>query len=136
MRTQKVLPSTAAITVLLCILVFAGCASTQQKKIIANEKMLAAAGFKRYPADTPEKLERLKELPQLKLFTRTDAGIEYYIYADAHHCRCLFKGGREEYERYQQLVLDDQLAQEKRTNEKRDRARGLDWGQWRFRDDW
>ncbi len=136
MRVRKILPSAAAFTAAICILVFSGCASTPPKKLVTNEKLLAAAGFRRYPADTPAKLARLKKLPQQKLFARAEGGVEYYIYADAQHCQCLFKGGREEYEHYQQLVLDNQLAQDRRTREKRERAKELDWGKWRFRDDW
>ena len=136
MRTARSLPFTGVFTAVICILVFSGCASTPPKQLIANEKLLAAAGFKRYPADTPTKLARLNKFPQQKLFSRTDGGVKYYIYADAQHCKCLFKGGREEYERYQQLVLDHQLAQDRKTNEQRDRTRNLDWGNWRFRDNW
>jgi len=136
MRTEKILPNTVVLTAAICILVLAGCASTQPKKIIANEKLLAAAGFKRHPADTPAKLEQLKKMPQLKLFTRKENNSEYYIYVDAQHCQCLFEGGREEYERYQELALKNQLAADKRRNEKRERNRNLDWGQWRFRDNW
>ena len=44
-----------------------GCAYTQRQKAQQIEPMLSAAGFKMKLADTPEKLAKLKAMPQLKL---------------------------------------------------------------------
>jgi len=53
---------------------------------------LEDAGFIMRPADTPEKLARLRKLPARTFVARNAAGGRYYIYADPDVCKCAFVG--------------------------------------------
>ena len=69
-----------------------------------TESMLAQAGFRQLPADTPKKLEHLQTLPERRIVIRSHQGKKYYVYADPQDCKCLYMGNTAQYQRYQQLV--------------------------------
>ena len=70
-----------------------GCASMQQQQVSATEDLLAAAGFKIRPADTPERMAHLNTLQPYKLIARSKDGEFVYTYADPLYCKCLYAGG-------------------------------------------
>jgi hypothetical protein len=115
------LKSIVMITVLGIAL--AGCAAIEKSKATDTEQLLAAAGFKMKPADTPEKLAHLKTLTQLKVVPHERNGKMYYVYADAAYCQCLYAGNQEAYQRYENLIVTQNIAQ---MNE----AASMDWGMW------
>lgn len=59
-----------------------GVPQTPKKKAFEAEKLLVAAGFTYKVADTPEKLEQLKQLPQHKLIRYVLSGRTYYLYPE------------------------------------------------------
>jgi len=61
------------------------------------------AGFIMRPADTPQKLERLKRLPPLKFVGRTRHGGRYFIYADPTVCKCVFVGNQSALQAYRDM---------------------------------
>ena len=67
------------------------------------EEMLVAAGFEFKKADTPEKMEQLKALPQGKFTRHEKNGKVTFLYADVLSCKCLFSGNEENYARYREL---------------------------------
>jgi len=83
-----------------------GCTIAPKPTLQQDEDMLANAGFTLKPADTPEKMGRLKKLPQKKLFQQKINGKVYYLYADAVHCQCLYRGDEGAYNNYQELVRE------------------------------
>jgi hypothetical protein len=85
--------------------------------------MLAAAGFKMKFADTPEKLAHLKTLTQRKVVPQDQDGKPVYIYADAEFCRCLYGGDEAAYDRYEKMVVSENVAE---MNE----AGAMNWGMW------
>jgi len=87
-----------------------GCASLQQQQVQDTEQMLAAAGFKIRPADTPERLAHLETLQPLKLVARSRDDQFVYTYADPEYCKCLYAGGPKAYEELQRLRLQKQQA--------------------------
>jgi hypothetical protein len=89
----------------------AGCAAVAKEDATATENLLAAAGFTMRPADTPEKLEHLKTMPVRKIVTRTRNDQLVFTYADPDFCRCLWVGDARQYNEYQRLVTQKQLAQ-------------------------
>lgn len=125
---------TRVFAVMLTI-VLAACASTQIKKVIRMEKLLMDSGFKMRPADTPEKLAQVKQLPQHKIITHQQGDKVLYIYADADHCKCVYAGGKEAYQRYQGFAVEKQ-SEEDRIVEDRDKPAPMDWGEWRFNESW
>lgn len=119
-------------TVMLLALVFfpSGCASTQNNKAINQEQLLASAGFRKKLADTQEKLDHLKDMPQRKLFQQERDGKLYYVYADTKLCKCLYFGNKEAYESYQQILLNMKLKTEDAASAAMYRAGERDWEMW------
>ena len=69
-----------------------------------TDMRLVDAGFIMRPADTPEKLARLKRVPPRKFVRRkTEAG-HYYIYADPDYCKCVLLGDQRAMRTYRDMV--------------------------------
>ena len=115
--------------VLLMILVASlyGCASMQQQQTQATEDLLAAAGFKIKPADTPQKLAHLNTLQPYKLIARSRDGQFYYTYADPQYCKCLYAGGPKQYQEFERLKFQKQQAA---TELMASEEATMDWGLW------
>jgi len=97
------------------LLLLAGCSLfrvTPQQQAAQVEPVLAAAGFRILPADTPEKLAHLQKLPPLKLTPRQHNGQIQYAYADPYSCTCLYVGDEQAYQKYQRLALEQNIAHE------------------------
>ena len=94
------------------------------------ESTLAAAGFQARPADSPAKMEKLKLLPQRKLRSKTKDGELIYFYADAEFCQCLYVGDQAAYSRYQQLAIQQKIAQEQMNAAEMNEDAAMDWGMW------
>jgi hypothetical protein len=77
------------------------CAMTGNARNEDIEQDLAAAGFRKMPADTPGKLAQIRTLPQRQVVPYQKNGADYYLYADAALCKCLYEGTQEAYRRYQ-----------------------------------
>jgi hypothetical protein len=98
------------------MLALAGCAAFQPNpQAVADQKesMLAAAGFKMLPAETPDKLAHAQSLPQLtiKYYTDSDGSLHYWM-ADAQYCQCVYVGNEAAYQKFKQMQFQAQLADE------------------------
>ena len=69
----------------------------------ATGMLLEDAGFKMREANTPQKMERLRELTPHKLIARQKNGVPYYLYADPDDCKCLFVGDKLAFENYRAM---------------------------------
>jgi hypothetical protein len=87
-----------------------GCANTHH-----TENLLSAAGFRTILANTPQRQEQLKALPPDKVTLVQRNGKNYYVYADPANWQ-IFVGTPSQYEKYQQLRLANNLAQEQLEN--------------------
>ncbi|HEY7041193.1 MAG TPA: hypothetical protein VID28_20150 [Methylomirabilota bacterium] len=66
---------------------------------LATQQLLAAAGFRKKVADTPEKLAHLETItPARRLVTHRWDGRLYYVYADPETCKCLYVGSPDQYQ--------------------------------------
>jgi len=83
-----------------------GCANTQH-----TENLLSAAGFRTVIANTPQRQEQLKALPPDKVTLVQRNGKNYYVYADPANNQ-VFVGTPSQYQKYQQLRLASNLAQD------------------------
>jgi hypothetical protein len=83
-----------------------GCANTQH-----TENLLSAAGFRTIIANTPQRQEQLAALPPNKVRLVQRNGNNYYVYADHAHYQ-VFVGTPSQYQKYQQLRLANNLAQD------------------------
>jgi hypothetical protein len=102
-----------------------GCAGPHQ-----TEDLLAASGFKIIPANTPEQQTHLKTLPNHKISMVQRNGKEYFVYPDAEH-NVLYVGQNAQYQQYQKLREQRQLAQERANSNMLLSDPGWDvWGPW------
>jgi hypothetical protein len=110
----------------LYLIVGAGCAAssfsnpfaetkTPQQQAQELEPMLQAAGFSELPTTTSDQTTRLKTLPPLKLNYYIDqSGVRHYWMADPDYCKCLFHGDEASYQRYENIKLENQVAERDR----------------------
>jgi len=76
---------------------------------------LEAAGFSQLPATTADQDARLKTLPALKLGYYDDQnGAKHYWLADPDFCKCLFHGDEASYQRFENIKLENQVAERDR----------------------
>ena len=93
-----------------------------------KEGQLAAAGFVRQPADTPQKVAKLQALPQNTMVAAQRKGHNVYIYADAAGCGCAFIGNDAAYQQYQQIRTANNIAQMQETTALLNQEAAMDWG--------
>jgi len=98
----------AAILFVTCV---AGCAETPQQRAQRLEPMLSAAGFHIHPADTPERIDHLKSMTPLKIRYYERNGKLRYWFADPIVCQCIYVGTEANYQKYEQLKLQQQMVQ-------------------------
>lgn len=102
----------------------------EASKARKTEQVLAAAGFKIKLGETPEQLAHLQTLAQHQLTAHEKDGAVYYIYADSTTCKCLYWGNEEAYQRYQQLALQQQIADEQQSAAMMNQSAAMNWGMW------
>ncbi len=85
----------------------AGCVTVGAQE---REGQLAAAGFTRLQADTPERAVKLQALPQNTITYAQRKGGAVYIYADAAGCDCAYVGNAAAYQQYQALRAANNIA--------------------------
>lgn len=90
----------AAAILILTTLGLAGCKSVAEVSVRDTRRELSRAGFKKLEADTPEKLDHLKTLPQLVVTKRYRDGELFYFYADSIASKRLYVGKLDNYLRY------------------------------------
>ncbi len=73
------------------------------------EGMIIEAGFVKNPADTPEKMARIRSEVQRKVIPVREEGQTYYLYADADFCQCLYVGNESAFGRFEELIYRGNL---------------------------
>ena len=136
MRTPLSLKAIMSILAATIALSFFSCASTGTSEKDKTEKLLKASGFKMGLADTKEKLDQLKKLPQRKVFSHQEGDKIFYIYADAENCQCAYSGDEEAYSRYQKLTHEKRLSEEEQREALKDERRQMDLNDWSFDQAW
>ena len=101
-----------------------GCANTQH-----TENLLSAAGFRTIVANTPERQQHLKTLPPEKMTLVQRNGKNYYVYADPAHWQ-IFIGNPSQYQKYQQLRLANNLAQDQLEAAQMNSMTAMNWEMW------
>ncbi len=111
----------------------AGCAGTGEKNPARMERNLLHVGFQMKLADTPEKMKRLKALPQREIFRYEKEGKIHFVYADAEECECVYVGSESAYQRFVNLKRDKKLDQKNRVSREMRTIPSVDmqtWGPW------
>lgn len=104
-----------------------GCAAQQAREM---DGMLAAAGFQVRPANTPEKLQQLKSLTPRALVQMQKDGAPYWVVADPTVCQCLYVGDQAAYQRYEQLKLRKEYADEQMMTAEMNADAAMNWSMW------
>jgi hypothetical protein len=97
-------------TLLILAAALGGCAAIERQDAAGTEKLLAAAGFRAIPADSAERRRDLATLPPREVVIRHRGARTVYVYADARNCRCLYVGGPNDYAKYLQLKVSEDIA--------------------------
>ena len=111
-------------------LLASGCTYFRREDADHTESTLAAAGFQMKPADTPKREAALAKFPVRKLVSRVREGQVTYFYADPDFCKCLYYGNQQQYGRYKQLAIQQQIAQEQIDAAEMNENTAMDWGMW------
>jgi hypothetical protein len=104
-----------------------GCATTTSTQ--NKESMLVAAGFKTVTPKTPAQQQKLQKLPPGKVAMIQKAGKTYYIFPDAAHNQA-YVGGPKQYRAYQQLRLENKLAEQNLETAEMYQDPMMGWGAW------
>jgi hypothetical protein len=110
--------------------VLGGCAALRKSDVDSQEQLLSAAGFQMKLADSPQKIAHLQTLTSQKLVPHTRDGKLYYVYADPEFCKCLYVGDEAAYQKYQQLAIQQKLAQEQMNAAAMNENAAMNWGLW------
>ena len=116
---------TIATGALISSAALAGCVSVGAPE---KEGQLAAAGFVRLQADTPQKIAKLQALPQNAIVFAQRKNGNAYIYADSAGCGCAYVGNAAAYQQYQQLRAANNIAQMQETTAMLNAEAAADWG--------
>ena len=131
LRRRETMRWTKPILLLVALgLSVTGCAAIRAHQTVETEQVLAAAGFQVKPADTPEKLAHLQLLTPRKVVRYTRDGQPQYVYADPETCKCLYVGDEQGYQKYQELSLKKQIADEQMSAAQTNWDASMNWGAW------
>ena len=107
-----------------------GCAAIRAHQTAETEQVLVAAGFQMKPADTPAKLAHLQTLTPRKVVRYTRDGQVQYVYADPETCTCLYVGDEQRYQKYRELSLQKQIADEQMSAAQANLDASMHWRDW------
>ncbi len=93
---------------LVCLaLILTACGGKQSKmEVEQTSYVLISAGFNAIQANSRARLDHLRSMPQHRFLHLVRNGSDYYLWADAADCECLWVGTFENYQRFKQLAWD------------------------------
>ena len=84
-----------------------GCAESHTERAQRLEPMLAEAGFRRVPADTQARAQKLDDMTSLRISYAARNGKLAYWFADPYVCNCLYVGSRQNFEQFKNLAQQE-----------------------------
>ena len=133
MKIQK--PNSIVITIFVATvaLIVTGCAEMGSGN---TTSLLSAAGFRAHTPQTPKQQQIYASLPPYQVERATIKGHTFYVYKD-EKSGVAYIGREPEYQRYQQLAIQQQIAQNYYNAVAMDRAAAYGWyGAWGPRAFW
>jgi hypothetical protein len=112
----------------ICTALFVGCATTNTSTQ-NRESMLVAAGFKVITPKTAAQKQKLQNLPPGKVTRIQKKGKTYYIFPEPAR-NLAYVGGPEQYQEYQQLRVENRLAQEDVESAEMYQDTAMEWSVW------
>ena len=117
----------------LASLFLTGCAGMGSSN---TESLLTAAGFRARTPQTPKQQQIYAALPPYQVQRATVNGKVFYVYKD-EKAGVAYVGREQEYQRYQQLAIQQQIAQNQIAAAEMEQQAALDWyGGFGFRRLW
>jgi hypothetical protein len=95
----------AGLLLIAVALATAGCTAMRKAEAQRDEPMLADAGFRALPADTPEREQLLRRLAPDRVTEVLRGEHTFYVFPDPDGCHCLYVGSSEEHDEYQKLLF-------------------------------
>ena len=121
MKTLSILAAAIALT---------GCAAIARDNAADTENTLSAAGFTIRPVTTQQQSALVATLPANRISRQINGSHVSYLYPDPINCRCLYVGGEDAYGRFQQLAIQQRIAQEQIQAARLNDDFAWDWGPW------
>jgi hypothetical protein len=112
----------------VCTAMLFGCATTQTSTQ-NRESMLVAAGFKAITPKTATQKQKLQNLPPGKVTRIQKKGKTYYIFPEPAK-NLAYVGGPNQYQEYQQLRVENRLAQEDVESADMYQDAAMEWSVW------
>ena len=107
-----------------------GCTAIEDRDAEQTEQLLAAAGFDMRTADAPAKLADLERLAQHKIVRHERDGQIYYVYADATACKCMYVGDQADYDQFEKLQVQEDIAQQEEMSAEMNEQAAMNWEMW------
>jgi hypothetical protein len=104
-------------------ILLAGCASMGSAN---TESLLTAAGFRAKTPQTPKQQQIYAALPPYQVQRATVKGQVFYVYKD-EKAGVAYVGREQEYQRYQQLAIQQQIAQNQIMAAEMEQQAAFDW---------
>jgi hypothetical protein len=96
---------------IIMVVLVGGCAESHTERARRLEPMLAQAGFRRIPGNTPAREENLSNMTPLRINYIPNNGKRSYWFADPYVCQCLYVGSEGNFEQFKQLKQTNQEEQ-------------------------
>lgn len=121
---KKLIPLALAASLLV------GCAAIQRAERDSTEKLLAAAGFKVLPVDTPQRQAAVAKLKPYTISRQIRGGKVFYAYPDDQQ-NFVEIGDQAAYSKYQNLVVQQQISDQNLMAAQMQSMPGM-WGGWGY----
>lgn len=93
----------AALVLCLALTLSACAGRNSQEATQQTDYLLISSGFTAIQANTTQRVEHLRSLPQHHILHLVRNGKDYYLWADAEDCQCLWVGDWNQYQRFKKL---------------------------------
>jgi hypothetical protein len=127
---MKSSPTCHALTTGILTLLLLNACQTTPPDVAGHEDNLAAAGFVKRIADTPERQARLTRLPIDQFVIRQSGNTIHYVYADPLVCGCLYVGTEQAFAQYQENQRLANLANQEQMVAQMYEDSTWSWGAW------
>ena len=108
--------TTLIVFVMFLFALIISCAGTEKLSPLQMDELLVRAGFELRTADTPNKLNFIKSLPQKKVVAKKQNGKLHYLYVvDTSSCKCMYVGDEQNYQRLHHMIKEHQMEEKMAT---------------------
>jgi len=123
---MKTNPSHLPLTLLLAVLTLTGLAGCGSIDAANREPLLSAAGFVTRTPETPKQKQLYADVPSYKIQRVTAKGQVFYAYKDEAK-GVAYVGGEKEYQRYQELAVQQRIARQNYEAAEMNRDMAMGW---------